>query len=93
MRQATRRFPFAALGLVLIAISAAPLVIGMERGFNEMQRGENGIDTVNRGVELAWHPAFMACGIVGCVLVFVGIILAARRAGRAAALREISAHS
>ena len=82
MRQKTiRHFPFAALGLVLIAVSAAPTVIGMVLGFDQLQRGEEAT-AVSSGVALAFHPAFVACGNVGMLLVVIGIVLAIRRAGR-----------
>jgi hypothetical protein len=82
MRQKTaRHFPFAALGLVLMAVSVAPTVIGMVRGFAQMQRGEDAT-AVTSSVALASHPAFIACRVAGLVLVIVGIVLAIRRAGR-----------
>jgi hypothetical protein len=84
MRQKlTRRFPFAALGLVLIAVSVSPIVIGMVRHFNQMQRGE-GQDAmaVSSSAALAFHPAFMASGLIGMLLVAVGIVLAIRRSAR-----------
>jgi hypothetical protein len=84
MRQKTRHFPFAALGLVLIAVSAAPTVIGMVRSFNQMQRGEDAaaVATTDSSVALAFHPAFMACGLMGLLFVVVGIVLAIRRSAR-----------
>ena len=82
MRQKTaRHFPFAALGLVLIAVSVAPTIIGMVRGFGQAQRGEDAT-AVNTGVALAFHPAFIACGLIGLLLVVVGIVRALRRGGR-----------
>ena len=82
MRQETaRHFPFAAVGLVMIPVSVAPTVIGMVRSFNQLQRGEDAT-AVNSGVALAVHPAFIACGLLGLLLVVVGIVRAIRRAGR-----------
>jgi hypothetical protein len=66
-----RRFPFAAIGLVLIAVSVAPSVIGMVRGFKQLQAGENAT-ALNSGVALAFHPAFIACGVLGVILVVIG---------------------
>lgn len=82
MRQKpTRHFPFAAVGLVLIAVFVAPTVVGMVRGFGQLQRGEDAT-AVSSGVALAFHAAFMACGLLGSLLVIVGIVRAIRRAGR-----------
>jgi len=84
MRQKTRHFPFAALGLVLIAVSVAPTVIGILRSFNQMQRGEDAaaVETTESSIALAFHPAFVTCGLVGLLLVVVGIVLAIRRSDR-----------
>jgi hypothetical protein len=84
MRQKTRHFPFAAVGLVLIAVSTAPTVMGMVRSFNQMQRGEDGaaVTTAGNGGALAFHPAFIGCGLIGLLLVVVGIVLAIRRTAR-----------
>jgi biopolymer transport protein ExbB/TolQ len=79
MRQKRRHFPFAPVGLVLIAVSVAPTVIGVVRGFNQMEQGGDATATVNSGVALAFHPAFIACGLIGLLLVVVGIVLAVRR--------------
>ena len=57
---AARRFPFAALGLVLLAVSVAPTVIGMVRGFDQLGRDDDAA-AISSGVALAFHPAFMAC--------------------------------
>ena len=81
MRQMPRHFPFAAIGLVLIAIWVAPTVIGMVRSLSQVQRGEDAT-AVNGGVATAFHPAFIACGIVGLTLVVLDIVLAIRRQRR-----------
>src|SRR5688500_5149079 len=67
MRHRTRHFPFAAVGLVLIVVSVAPTVIGMVRSFNQMQRGDAAAaaGTSESSVALAFHPAFVACGLIG----------------------------
>ena len=88
MRQKpARRLPFAALGLVLIATSAAPTILGMVRAFEQVQRGEDPTTTVNSGVALAFHPSFTACGLIGLLLVIMGIARACRRSQRP--VREI----
>ena len=82
--QTNRDFPFAILGLVLIAASVALTVLGMVRGFGQVQGGESPA-AVNSGVGLAFHPALIACGAAGLLLVVVGIVRALRRRGRPAA--------
>src|SRR5262245_52602667 len=84
MRQKTRHLPFAAIGLVLIVVSVAPTVIGMVRGFNQMQRGEGAAAAAAAGssVALSFHPALIACNLIGLLLVVVGIVLAIRRSAR-----------
>ena len=82
MRQKTgRHFPFAAVGLVLMAVSVAPTVVALLRSFGQMRHGGDA-SVVNSGVALAFHPALIACGVVGMVLIAVGIVLALRRARR-----------
>jgi hypothetical protein len=81
MRQnALRRFPLIATGMALILISVAATLIGFVRGFNNLQRGEpaTGVDS---GVALSVHPAFIACGVAGLLLVVAGIVRAARGSG------------
>lgn len=77
MEQTHRRFPFAAVGVILIAASVAPTVVGMVRGFSQLNRGESAT-SIDRGVALAFHPAFVACGVVGLLLVIAGIVRALR---------------
>jgi hypothetical protein len=81
MRQKTRHFPFAAVGLALIVVSVAPTVIGMVRSFNQMQRGDDAAaaGTADSSVALAFLPAFVGCGLIGLLFVVVGIVLAIRR--------------
>ena len=82
MRQKNaRHFPLGSIGVILIIASALPTVVGMVRGFNQMQRGEDAT-AVNSGVALAFHPAFIACGALGVLLVVVAIVRALRRGGR-----------
>jgi biopolymer transport protein ExbB/TolQ len=78
MRQKSRQFPFTAVGLVLIAMSLAPTVVGMVRGFQQLQRGEDAT-AARSAVAVAFHPALIALGAVGFALVFVGVLLAFRR--------------
>lgn len=78
MAQTHRRFPFAAVGVALIAVSVAPTVVGMVRGFNQLDRGESAT-SFDRGVALAFHPALIACGVVGLLFVIAGIVRALRR--------------
>jgi hypothetical protein len=85
MRQKSAgHFPFGSVGVVLIIASLLPTVIGMVRGFNQLQRGEDAT-AVNSGVALALHPAFIACGGLGVLLVVVALIRALRGDGRAVA--------
>jgi hypothetical protein len=70
-----RRFPFIAVGLVLMAVAGAPTVIGMMRGFDEISRGETAV-SITDGVELAFHPAFMSCASLGILLFVVGLVRA-----------------
>jgi hypothetical protein len=83
MRQKpARRFPFAALGFVLIAASAAPTIIGMVRAFEQVHRGEDVTAAVKNGVTLALHPAFATCGLIGLLLVIIEIARTLRRRHR-----------
>jgi hypothetical protein len=61
-----------ATGIVLILISGAPVVIGMARGFDQLKRGDPPT-AVDSGVSMAFHPAFIACGAIGLLLVIIGI--------------------
>lgn len=72
---AARRFPFAAVGLVLIGVFVAPSVIGMVRTFAQLGRGED-VPATSSGELLSFHPAFMACGLIGVLLVIAGILRA-----------------
>jgi hypothetical protein len=81
--QTNRDFPFAILGLALIAASAAMAVLGTVRGFGP-QGGEDPA-AVNGGVGPAFHPALITCGAAGLLLVVVGMVRARRRGGRPAA--------
>ena len=79
MRQKiVRHFPFGSVGVVLIIASELPTVIGMVRGFNQLQRGEDST-AVNSGIALAFHPAFIATGTLGMLLVMVALVRALRR--------------
>ena len=80
----TRRFPFIGIGLLLLAISGAPAVVGMLRDFNQLQHGQDP-SAVQSGVGLAFHPAFIACSNVGLLLLVIGIARALRRSGSPAA--------
>jgi len=75
---AARRFPFAAVGLVLLAVSVAPTVIGMVRTFGQLGQGGEDPPAISGDGALAFHPAFMACGVIGALLVVVSIIRALR---------------
>ena len=82
MRQkGARHFPFGSVGVVLIVASVLPTVIGMVRGFNQLQRGEDAT-AVNSGVALAFHPAFIVCGALGVLFVVFALVRAFRSGGR-----------
>lgn len=66
----------------MIIISVLPTVIGMVRGFDQLQRGESAT-AVDSGVAMAFHPAVVVCGALGLLFVVVGLFRALRRAGRA----------
>lgn len=68
----------------MIIIAVLPTVIGMVRGFNQLQRRESAT-AVGLGVALAFHPAFLVCGALGFLFVVVGLFRALRRGGRAVA--------
>ncbi len=81
MRQkSARHFPFVLVGIVLIVAAVLPTVIGMVRGFYQAQRGENAT-AVDRGVAMAFHPALIAFGVVGLLLIVIGFIRGFRRGG------------
>lgn len=85
MRQkSTRHFPLGSVGVVLIMASVLPTVIGMVRGFNQLQRGEDAT-AVDSGVAMAFHSAFIACGTLGVLFVLVALVRALWRGGRAVA--------
>ncbi|MEX1229120.1 MAG: hypothetical protein WEB58_02695 [Planctomycetaceae bacterium] len=67
-----KHFPFAGIGVLLIAVSTSPTVVGMIRAFNQLP-GE-GAATLDRTVALAFHPAMIACVNVGMLFVVIGIV-------------------
>ncbi|HEY2584434.1 MAG TPA: hypothetical protein VGI81_01570 [Tepidisphaeraceae bacterium] len=79
-----RHFPFGSVGIVLMIASVLPTAIGMVRGFNQLQRGQDAT-AVGSGVAVAFHPAFIACGALGALLVGVALVRALRRGGRTVA--------
>lgn len=77
MERTHRRFPLAAVGVILVAVSVAPTVVGMVCGFHQLHRGESAT-SIDRGVALAFHPAFIACGVSGLLLIIAGFVRALR---------------
>ena len=85
MRQnSVRHFPYGLVGVVLIIAQALPMGIGMVRGFNQLQRGEDATAS-HSGTALAFHPALIACGTVGMLLVLVAFVRVLRRGARGVA--------
>ena len=75
-----KKIPLAAIGMVLIAVAVAPVVVGMVRAFGEVRRGGGGVEPTAAGaVAVGFHPAFIACGLLGVVLVAIAIARALRR--------------
>ena len=62
------RFPLATVGLLLIIAAVIPTVAGMLRMFQQMPGNQPPIDPGD-AIALAFHPAVMLCGAVGCLLV------------------------
>ncbi|HTW94308.1 MAG TPA: hypothetical protein VMD30_05925 [Tepidisphaeraceae bacterium] len=67
-----QKFFLLIIGSLLIVLSTLPTAIGMWRGFQQLEQGEK-LTAVNDGVALAFHPAFIACGLLGISLVFINL--------------------
>ena len=78
-----KRLPLISLGILLILIAAAPIMIGMKRGFDLADRGEDSSEAIRQNLDLAFHPALRICSAVGMLLILVGIIRLALRKNRA----------
>jgi len=73
MANLPQRLPLISLGMLLILISVAPTFIGMTRAFNQMNHGEDSSATLQKWVNLGFHPVFIACGPMGLLLLLAGL--------------------
>jgi uncharacterized membrane protein len=69
-----RRLPLISLGILLILITCVPIIIGMTRGFNQLERGEDPSAAVDTWTNVASHPAFIAFISIGMLLIMAGLL-------------------
>ena len=71
--RSVRRVPLVSVGIVLVLLAVSPTMIGMLRGFDQLQRGAAPND-IGAGVVVAFHPVFIGCGFLGMLFLLAGLL-------------------